>query len=89
MQIWHCGQDVKAEPAWIRFFQISLAKLDLSPLWTRKRWVALSLAGILLVTSAAQAAVVRAAAEAGVFTNRRGDECFRAAHGIKERRTFC
>ena len=30
MQIWHCGQDVKAEPAWIRLFQISLAKLDLS-----------------------------------------------------------
>ena len=65
MQIWHCGQDVKAEPAWIRLFQISRAKLDLSPLLTWKRWIALSLAGILLVTSAAQAAVVTVVSSGG------------------------
>ncbi len=65
MQIWHCGQDVKAKPAWTRLFQISLAKFDLSRLLTRKRWVALSLAGILLVTSAAQAAVVTVVSSGG------------------------
>jgi molybdate transport system substrate-binding protein len=65
MQIWHCVQDIKMESTWIRLFQISLAKLDLSPLWTRKRWVALSLAGILLVTSAAQAAVVTVVSSGG------------------------
>ena len=65
MQISHCGQDAKAEPAWIRLFQISLAKLDLSPLLTRKRWVTLSLAGVLLVTNAAEAAVVTVVSSGG------------------------
>jgi molybdate transport system substrate-binding protein len=79
MQIWHRDQDVKSEPAWIRpgssgsggaspylrLFQIGLAKLHLSLLWTRKRWVALSLAGILLVTSTAQAAVVTVVSSGG------------------------
>jgi molybdate transport system substrate-binding protein len=50
---------------YLRLFQISLAKLDLSLLWTRKRWVALSLASILLVTGTAQAAVVTVVSSGG------------------------
>jgi molybdate transport system substrate-binding protein len=68
------NQDVKAEPAsqtdspmsnWIWLFQISLAKLDMGLLWTRKRWVVLNLAGILLVTGTAQAAVVTVVSSGG------------------------
>jgi molybdate transport system substrate-binding protein len=79
MQIWHRDQEAKSEPPWIRpgspgsggtkrylgLFQICLAKLHLSFIWTRKRWVALSLAGILLVTSSAQAAVVTVVSSGG------------------------
>jgi molybdate transport system substrate-binding protein len=50
---------------WIWLFQISLAKLDMGLLWTRKRWVVLNLAGILLVTGTAQAAVVTVVSSGG------------------------
>ena len=63
------------ESTWIRLFQISLAKLDLNPLWTVKRWVALSLAGILLVTGAAQAAVVTVVSSGGFAVAYRALEC--------------
>jgi molybdate transport system substrate-binding protein len=79
MQIGRRSQDVKPEPAWIRpgnpgsggaapylrLFQIGLAKLNLGLLWTRKRWVALSLVSISLVTGTAQAAVVTAVSSGG------------------------
>jgi molybdate transport system substrate-binding protein len=65
MQIWHRGQDVKPEPAWIWLYRISLAKLDLSLLWTMTRGLALRLAGILFVTGTVQAAVVTVVSSGG------------------------
>jgi molybdate transport system substrate-binding protein len=54
-----------SEPVWIWLFQISSAKLDGGVLWIRKRWVALSFAGLLLVTGTAQAAVVTVVSSGG------------------------
>jgi molybdate transport system substrate-binding protein len=65
MEIWYRGPDVKSEPPWIWLFRISPAKLDWNLLCTMTRWVARSLAGILLVTGTVQAAVVTVVSSGG------------------------